>query len=70
MEDMYITKWEYTTVYLESELTALGQAGWEAYAGDPGPSSRILLKRPCGRIRLQEKKRSPEPSKQKQGYER
>lgn len=65
MEDMYITKWEYTTAFLLSELPALGQAGWEAYAGASG---NILLKRPCGRIRLQEKKR--EPSKQNQGYER
>lgn len=54
MEDMYITKWEYTTAFLLSELPALGQAGWEAYAGASG---NILLKRPCGRIRLQEKKK-------------
>ncbi|HBG37571.1 MAG TPA: hypothetical protein DDW88_10950 [Treponema sp.] len=66
MEDMYITKWEYCDAFHESELAALGQAGWEAYGTR---NTTIVLKRPCGRIRLQEKKRSPEPSKN-QGYER
>jgi len=66
MENIYITKWEYCEAD-SSEIAALGQAGWEAYAYIYGYH---YLKRPCGRIRLQEKKRNPEPSKQNPGYGR
>lgn len=51
---MDITKWEYRKVSTqthESELDELGKQGWEAFATD---SAKIILKRPCGRIHVNE----------------
>ena len=56
-----ITKWEYTTGdYMNSNLPGhkdineLGKQGWEAYGYDSG-NGRVLLKRPCGRLKVIEK---------------
>lgn len=50
---MEITKWEYESVGSVSEANELGKKGWEAYGTSKLGS--ILMKRPCGRLRVVEK---------------
>ncbi len=51
---MEITKWEYETIRIgeKEKLRDLGRKGWEAFASDNGS---VVLKRPCGRLKVIEK---------------
>ena len=71
-----ITKWEYTTGdYLRNpNINELGKQGWEAFGYD-SVNGNVLLKRPCGRLKVIEKVNgreiNPEQSKsQDTTYER
>ena len=50
---MEITKWEYETVSTNTQANELGKKGWEAYGTNA--TGQIMLKRPCGRLRVIEK---------------
>ena len=53
---MDVTKWEYTKCCLgfHEELAKLGQNGWEIVGIDNNGGSSAVLKRPCGRIHVEE----------------
>ena len=44
-----ITKWEYITVSKE-DANEYGKQGWEGFGYDSS-NSKVLLKRPCGRLK-------------------
>lgn len=48
-----ITKWEYITVSKE-DANEYGKQGWEGFGYDSS-NSKVLLKRPCGRLKVIEK---------------
>lgn len=53
---MDVTKWEYKSLNpskndFDDVISLMGQNGWEAVAMKEG---RCLLKRPCGRIHVEE----------------
>ena len=50
---MDITKWEYMEAHRDeiTKLNELGKQGWEAVGSDNGT---VTLKRPCGRIHVNE----------------
>ena len=50
-------KWDYMLEEKLDKLKELGRQGWEVcgsdvYALPAGPSTRFLLKRPCGKVRI------------------
>ena len=57
--ETFIPKWEYKTGYGSNEIEELGKQGWEAVGIFP-KSGSIFLKRPCGKIRVQEKQKEPQ----------
>ncbi len=48
-----ITKWEYKTVFRD-EVNEYGKQGWEGFGYD-NVNGNVLLKRPCGRLKVIEK---------------
>ncbi len=63
--ETFITKWEYRTQYeyvgnhsKTTSLNDLGQQGWEAVGIEK--NGQVLFKRPCGKIRVQEKQKEPQ----------
>ncbi len=48
-----ITKWEYHCANSVAIANTYGKQGWEAFGARP--DGTILLKRPCGRLRVIEK---------------
>lgn len=59
--ETFITKWEYKRVPISSdckELTEAGKQGWEAVGMTHGYG--LVMKRPCGKIRIQEKQKEPQ----------
>lgn len=61
---MDVTKWEYKALNsskldFEETINSLGQEGWEAVAID----GKCLLKRPCGRIHVEEVEVNQDQSK-------
>lgn len=53
---MDVTKWEYTSccISFDEELAKLGQNGWEVVGIDNNGGATAILKRPCGRIHVEE----------------
>lgn len=61
----FITKWEYRTQYeqvnnkaVTIDIQELGKQGWEAFGVLTGGT--IYFKRPCGKIKIQEKQKDPQ----------